>query len=274
MPLDLRQILSISRALAGFFLARARDSVKSAMRIRYAFLAAPLLLLSFVALAQPNKRAAKEPEEKAAPAKADKADKTEAKSDSASNSDDLGGPPPPKAAGASEATKPSPLNPEANEFADGGSQPPPVEYDKLLGDIATLRGRVSALTTTLFASKVRVVVETRGADARISNFTVTLDDGVVFTAPERFSAEDERIVYEHSVAPGHHVLGVDVERFDTRNKEYRTWQSSRFSVVIPESKLVDAHLVIQDGSDMGTDFPDDQDGEYDLRVRLRARVVK
>lgn len=245
------------------------------MRIRYAFLGAPLLMLSFVALAQP-KRAAKEPEEKAAAAKAEKADKPESKSDSApaSATDDLGGPPPPKAAGESAANKSSPLNPEANEFADGGTQPPPAEYDKLLGDIATLRSRVSALTTTLFASKVRVVVETRGADARISNFTVTLDDGVVFSAPERFSAEDERTVYEHSVAPGHHVLGVDIERFDTRNKEYRTWQSSRFSLVVPESKLVDAHLVIQDGSDMGKDFPEDQDGEYDLRVRLRARVSK
>jgi len=243
------------------------------MRIRYAFLGAPLLLLSFVALAQP-KRTAKEPEDKAAPAKAEKADKGEAKSDSApaSGSDDLGGPPPAKAAGASDANKASPLNPEANEFADGGTQPPPVEYDKLLADIATLRSRVSALTTTLYASKVRVVVETRGAEARVSNFTVTLDDGVVFSAPERFSAEDERTVYEHSVAPGHHVLGVDIERFDARNKEYRTWQSSRFSLVIPESKLVDAHLVIQDSSDMGKDFPDDQDGEYDLRVRLRARV--
>ena len=242
------------------------------MRIRYAFLGAPLLLLSFVALAQP-KRATKESEEKA-PAKVEKADKAEPKSDSASatGSDDLGGPPPAKATGASEANKPSPLNPEANEFADGGTQAPPAEYDKLLGDIATLRSRVSALTTTLFASKVRVVVETRGSEARVSSFSVTLDDGVVFTAPERFSAEDERIVYEHSVAPGHHVLGVDIERFDTRNKEYRTWQSSRFSVVIPESKLVDAHLIIQDSSDMGKDFPDDQDGEYDLRVRLRARV--
>jgi len=96
----------------------------------------------------------------------------------------------------------------------------------------------------------------------------------VFSAPERFSAEDERTVYEHSVAPGHHVLGVDIERFDTHNKEYRNWQSSRFSVVIPESKLVDAHLIIEDSSDMGQDFPADQDGEYDLRVRLRARVGK
>ncbi|HKO50153.1 MAG TPA: hypothetical protein VJV79_20625 [Polyangiaceae bacterium] len=242
------------------------------MRIRYAFFGAPLLLLSFVALAQP-KRAAKEPE--ATPAKADKADKGETKAEPApaTGNDDLGGPPP-KAAATSELSKPSPLNPEANEFADGGTQPPPAEYDKLLGDIATLRSRVSALTTTLFASKVRVVVETRGSEARVASFTITLDDGVVFSAPERFSAEDERIVYEHSVAPGHHVVGVDIERFDTRNKEYRTWQSSRFSVVIPESKLVDAHLIIQDSSDMGQEFPDDQDGEYDLRVRLRARVAK
>jgi len=241
------------------------------MRIRYAFLAAPLLLLSFVALAQP-KRAAKEPEEKPAPSKADKPE-SKPEPAPAPGTDDLGGPPP-KAAGVSEQSKPSPLNPEANEFADGGTQPPPAEYDKLLGDIATLRSRVSALTTTLYASKVRVVVETRGSEARVASFTVTLDGGVVFTAPERFSAEDERTVYEHSVAPGHHVLGVDIERFDTRNKEYRTWQSSRFSVVIPESKLVDAHLIIQDSSDMGKDFPDDQDGEYDLRVRLRARVGK
>ena len=119
-----------------------------------------------------------------------------------------------------------------------------------------------------------MVIEARGSDARIASFSVTLDEGVVFTAPERFAAEDERTVYEHSVAPGHHLLGVEVERFDTRNKEYRTWQSSRFSVIVPESQLVDAHLIVQDGSDMAKDFPSDRDGEYDLRVRLRARVVK
>ena len=139
------------------------------MRTRYALLGAPLLLLSFVALAQP-KRAAKEPEDKAAKAAAaEKADKAEPKSEPAPapGNDELGGPPPPKPASAREETKPSPLNPEANEFADGGAQAPPPEYDKLLGDIAALRSRVSALTTTLFASKLRVVVETRGSCVNI-----------------------------------------------------------------------------------------------------------
>lgn len=239
------------------------------MRIRYAFVAAPLLLLSWVALAQP-KRAAKEQDDRAA-AKAEKSEpKSEPQRSATPTSDDLG-PAPPKASPSQEA-KLSPLNPEANEFADGGAAPPPVDYDQLLGDIAALRSRVAALTTTLFASKLRVVAETRGNDARIASFTVTLDEGVVFTAPERFSADDERTLYEHSVAPGHHVLGIEIERYDLRNKEFRTWQSSRFSIVVPESRRLDAHLIVQDSSGMAKDFPDDQDGEYDLRVRLRARA--
>jgi hypothetical protein len=188
--------------------------------------------------------------------------------------DDLGAPPPKDVAEQKPEQKPSPLTPKPEEFPSGVAKPPPFEYDKLLGDIAALRSRVAALTTTLFASKLRVVVETKGEDARLTSFNITLDDGVVFAAPDRFSADDERTVYEHAVAPGHHVVGVEIERYDARNKEYRTWQSSRFSVIIPESKLVDAHLQIIDDSDMADDFPSDADGEYDLRVKLRARVVE
>ncbi|HKY39902.1 MAG TPA: hypothetical protein VJN18_28395 [Polyangiaceae bacterium] len=237
--------------------------------------------LAGLAVAQPNK---KPPTGKEEPAKTelkkepskpepDKADKPGAGSaPTSAGTDDLGAPPPKDVAEQKPENKPSPLTPAPAEFPSGLAKPPPFEYDKLLGDIAALRSRVAALTTTLFASKLRVVVETRGDDARLAAFNITLDDGVVFSAPDRFSAEDERTVYEHAVAPGHHVVGVEIERYDARNKEYRTWQSSRFSVIVPESKLVDAHLVVEDDSDMAEDFPDDADGEYDLRVKLRARV--
>ena len=251
------------------------------MRKRLALLAlVACASLVSAAPAQPGKKAPAPKEEakpdagKPAP---DKADKPVGGGDAATTStgsDDLGAPPPKDVAQQKPETKPSPLTPKPEEFPSGVAKPPPFEYDKLLGDIAALRSRVSALTTTLFASKLRVVVETKGDDARLASFNITLDDGVVFAAPDRFSAEDERIVYEHAVAPGHHVVGVEIERYDARNKEYRTWQSSRFSVVIPESQLVDTHLTIVDNSDMADDFPDDQDGEYDLRVKLRARVVK
>ena len=242
---------------------------------------APLVVLfALVALAQPRKghaRKDKEAEKKAAPAASPDAGEAGAQGAAASvdvsGDEDIGGPPP-KSARGDAGPRPSPLNPAANEFPEGGAPPPPPDYNRLLGDIAALRSRVAAMTTTMFASKLQVIVETDdSSDARITSFNVTLDDGVIYSAPKNFSAEDERTVYEHAVAPGHHVVGVDVERYDVRGKEYQTWQSSKFSVVVPEGKRVSAHLRLEDDSDMAADFPDDQDGEYDLRVRLRALVV-
>lgn len=191
----------------------------------------------------------------------------------APGSDSELGAPPPKAAEGSAATPISPLTPAADEFAHGAAPAAPADFDKLLGDIAALRSRVAAVTTTLFKSRLRVVLESRADDARIEALAITLDDGVVFAAPERFNADDDRVVYEHAVAPGSHVLGIDVERYDARARQYRTWQNSRFAIVVPESQLVEAHFRIEDSSDMASDFPSDQDGEYKLVVRLRARVT-
>ena len=248
-------------------------------------LVVPLIILfAIVALAQPKKGGVKDPDKKAV-GKDDRKDKDkdkdkdkEAQADAAtppagSGADDLGEPPPKNLQHPDEKTKPSPLTPRANEFPDGGAAPAPAEYDRLLGDIAALRSRVAALTTTMFKSKLRVLVETDGDDSRITKFLVTLDDGVVYSAPDRFSAEDEKIVYEHAVAPGHHVLGVEIERVDARGKEYKNWQSTKMSVVVPESKVVEAKVELEDDSDMAVDFPDDQDGEYELNVKMRARVA-
>lgn len=193
-------------------------------------------------------------------------------SGAAASGDDLG-PPPPKAAEGPAAARRSPLTPEPNEFPTGAPKPPPVAYDKLLADIAALRSRVASVTTTLFSSKLRVLVEVEGDDARVASFRVTLDDGVVYAAPERFSADQPQAVYEHAVAPGHHMLGVEIERYDARNRQYRTYQSSKFSIVVPEGKRLESSLRIEDDSDMADDFPSGEDGEYDLRVRLRAQVV-
>ncbi|MCC6664004.1 MAG: hypothetical protein IT375_09675 [Polyangiaceae bacterium] len=248
-----------------------------------------VVLSALVAFAQPKKGAApKEAEKKAADkddkgkkddkAKDDKKDAKDDKSDGGSTppgaaAADLGEPPPKQSDRPDEKTKPSPLTPRPNEFPDGGAAPAPAEYDRLLGDIAALRARVAALTTTMFKSKLKVFVETDGDNARISKFVVTLDDGVVYVAGDRFSADDEKAIYEHAVAPGHHVLGVEIERVDARGREYKTWQSTKMSIVVPESKTVEARVELEDDSDMAVDFPDDQDGEYELNVKLRAQVA-
>lgn len=180
--------------------------------------------------------------------------------------------PPPAADGRQDGKKSSPLTPEPGEMPGQTAPPGPSGLDRLMADIATLRARVAALTTSLFSSKLRVSVQTEGDDARVLGFVVTLDDGVVFRADAGFIADDRKVVYEHAVAPGSHVLGIEIERQDSRGPAYRTWQTTRAAITVPEQKTLDATVVLEDDSDMGADFPQDQDGEYDLSVSLRAKV--
>lgn len=168
----------------------------------------------------------------------------------------------------------SPLNPEREEFPKARASRAPGDLSRLLSDIAALRSRVAALTAALFSSRIRVSVRAEGDDARIDSLAILLDDGVVFRAADRFVAEDDRIVFEHAVAPGQHVLGVEVERHDARGNSFRTWQSSRFSVVVPERKRLDALIVLVDDSEMADDFPDGEEGEYELGVTLEAQVAE
>jgi hypothetical protein len=222
---------------------------------------------------EPAKDAKEKEKEPATPPKDAPASESAPASDAATSGDDLGAPPPKTSTDQKPGTQPSPLTPGPGEFPSGAPKPPPVQYDKLLADIAALRSRVAAVTTTLFSSKLRVVVEMDGDDARIASFKVTLDDGIVYAAPDRFSPGEPKVVYEHAVASGHHYIGVEIERYDIRNRQYRTYQTSKFAIVVPESKRVETFFTIEDDSDMAEDFPDGQDGEYDLHVNLRATVL-
>lgn len=236
--------------------------------------ALPLVLVAIGAVAQPKGKGKDKGKVEEAPSASASAAPVPTATAAAPPTADpaLGAAPPP--ASASAGPKPSPLTPRADEFPDGGAAPAPAKYDALLGEIATLRGRVAALTQTLFSSQIIVKVQVEDDAARIESFEVTLDDGVVYSAPQRFAAEDEKTVYEHAVAPGHHVLGVAVTRYDSRAREWRSAQTTQLSVVVPENAKLETVVRLEDDSDMAVDFPDDKDGEYDLRVRLRARVVE
>jgi hypothetical protein len=166
------------------------------------------------------------------------------------------------------------LNPRPEEFPDGGGVAIPGDLDKILGDIATLRARVAAIGDTLFKSRIVLRVETRGDHAKIGKLTVSLDEGIVYTAPPNFFADDETTIYDHAVAPGRHVLTVEADRRDDRGDTFRTGQRSRVTLEVPENQRLEASIRIDDDSDMGSDFPSSQKGSYDLRVRVRAKAKK
>jgi len=178
-------------------------------------------------------------------------------------------PPPPSEP--SDGGRLSPLNPQPQELpsnaVDAGV---PIDYDRLLADIAALRARVAAVSDNLYQSRISVALQTDGDKAKIARLTVSLDDGVVFTAPQTFSASDMTVVYDHAVAPGRHAVTVDVDRKDARDEAFRTSQRSRFTVDVPRDNKVDVQVKIIDDSSMGADFPSDRSGKYDLRFRVKA----
>jgi hypothetical protein len=178
-------------------------------------------------------------------------------------------PPPPVDPG--DGGRYSPLNPQPQELPsnaiDAGT---PVDYDRLLADIAALRARVAAVSDNLYQSRISVALQTDGDHAKIARLTVSLDDGVVYTAPASFAASDMTAVYDHAVAPGRHAVTVEVDRKDARDEAFRTTQRSRFTVDVPRDHKVDVQVKIIDDSSMGGDYPSDKSGKYDLRFRVKA----
>ncbi len=181
-------------------------------------------------------------------------------------------PPPPAPAGSGGPL--SPLNPAPNEFSDGGAPPTTIDYDRLLADVAALRARIAAVGDTMYRTKIAISLETRGDHGRIAGLSVLLDDGVVWTAPASFRADDTTRIYEHSVAPGHHAVTVEVERRDDRDDTFRSTQRSRFVVDIPADRSLAVSFKLRDDSNIGGDFRSDRKGEYDLRVRMRAQAYE
>jgi len=179
--------------------------------------------------------------------------------------------PPPPPSEATDGGRLSPLTPRPEELpsnaVDAGV---PVDYDRLLADIAALRARVAAVSDNLYQSRISVALQTDGDRAKIGRLTVSLDDGVVFTVPQTFAAADMTAVYDHAVAPGRHAVTVDVDRKDTRDETFRTSQRSRFTVDVPRDHKVEVQVKIIDDSSMGADFPSDRSGKYDLRFRVKA----
>ena len=226
-----------------------------------------------LAIAQPRRPAAKPVRPPAA--KADAApppeEPTAVVDASAPTSDPTRPEPPPVADTTDGGVRASPLNPAPQELpgnnVDAGT---PIDYDRLLADIAALRARVAAVSDNLYQSRVAVALQTDGDHGKIARLTVSLDDGVVYTAPATFAASDMTVVYDHAVAPGRHAVTVDVDRKDDRDETFRTSQKNRFTVDVPRDHRVEVQVKVIDDSSMGKDFPADKNGRYDLRVRVKA----
>jgi hypothetical protein len=175
------------------------------------------------------------------------------------------------ATGSAGSSKQSPLNPAPNEFSDAGMPLPPIDYDRLLTELSSLRARAAAVSDVLFHARLAITLKTNGEHARLASLTVALDDGIVWSSPPSFRADDATTVYEHSLAPGRHAVAIEVERHDDRDDTFRSWQKSRFIVDVPADGLLLFDAKLEDDSSMGGDFRNDLKGRYDLRIVAEAK---
>ena len=167
-------------------------------------------------------------------------------------------------------TRTSPLTPASGEMPgsaaiDAGN----VDYDRLLADIAALRTRVAAVGESLFQSRMAIAVRVEGDHGRLAKLAVSVDDGVVYTNPQGFRAEEATPVFARALAPGRHAVTIEVEREDRENVAFKTTQRSRFVVEVARDEQLDVSLRVEDDSSMA-DLPGKKRGEYDLRVRMKA----
>lgn len=251
------------------------------MRVRR-LLAAALLAattaMATLAFAQRGKPPAKPPTkppatkvDAQAPAPEETSSTADASAATASASGKEAPPPPPEALG-DGGVRMSPLNPTAQEMpgTSGGDAGTPVDYDRLLADIAALRARVAAVSDNLYQSRIAISVENDADHGKISRLAIALDDGIVYTAPSSFGASDPTVVYDHAVAPGRHAVTVDVERRDDREESFRSAQKTRFTVDVPRDQRLAVQVSLVEDSSMAKDFPAGKSGKYDLRVKVKA----
>lgn len=166
--------------------------------------------------------------------------------------------------------EPEPVAPPAPE-----STPPPdlsplrSELATLMDELVQTRARVAVLGRQLFETKVRVRVENRADDAVLATFSLRLDGAPVFVMSDRLG-DDGVTVFEGFAAPGPHELTVEAEQRTRANADYRYLQSDRYRFEVVQGQMTDVVIILDDDSDIGEDFADDGEGEYDVRTRVRV----
>jgi hypothetical protein len=207
-------------------------------------------------------------------------------------------PPPPAAAAAAEPapapepeTAPAPV-PAAPEPAP--ASPPPAaavaaakpklsaeqldalraESSQLIDEMTQARAKASLLGKTLFKTQLRLRVQNLAApDPRLVKIVLKLDGAPVFVGDgAALSGDDARQVFEGFIAPGRHVLTAELKQQSREDASFSYTLHDSYQFKAQRDKRSELTLIVDDDSDMASEYPDDGDGEYDVRLKLRVRT--
>ncbi len=145
------------------------------------------------------------------------------------------------------------------------------DFTTIMDELVQLRSRTAVLGRQLFNTRFRIRVENRAADDNnLERIVLTLDGAPVFQGGAGDVSEDAQQVFDGFAAPGPHVLGVEVEQRQRADAEFRYTLRDTYRFPIERDQATEVTIILEDDSDMGEDFEDDGEGEFDVRTRLRV----
>jgi hypothetical protein len=149
-----------------------------------------------------------------------------------------------------------------------------AETSVLIDEMAQARAKAALLGKTLFKTQLRLRVQNLAApDPRLVKIELKLDGSPVFVGDgNTLSGDDARQVFEGFIAPGKHVLTAAVKQQSREDASFGYDLHDTYHFKAQRDKLSELTLIVDDDSDMASDYPDDGDGEYDVRLKLRVRT--
>ncbi len=160
---------------------------------------------------------------------------------------------------------------------DPGPAPPDVspirnDYVALMDELVQARMRVSALGAELFQTRITIDLQDRTGDAtNLARLVVHLDGAAVYQSDGNAEGlDDGREVFSGSLAPGPHVLRIEVEQRARQDEAFRYTLQEDFRFQVVRERLSEVTLVLEDGSDMASSFPSGGEGRYEVRTRMRV----
>lgn len=181
-------------------------------------------------------------------------------------------------AGVGDAADPSiePSSEPTPEF-DPGPPPPDVtpirtDYVALMDDLVQARMRVSALGAELFRTRITIDLQDRtGDNVTLARIVVHLDGAPVFQNDGPVEGGDDgREIFTGALAPGPHVLRIEVDQRARADDNYRYELQQSFRFQVHRERLTEVTLILEDDSDIARNFPSGGEGRYEVRTRVRV----
>jgi hypothetical protein len=171
------------------------------------------------------------------------------------------------------APEAAPAPDAADEAATQDAQAVREELSTVMDSLVSARARAALLGKSLFKTRVRVQLVNDAADDQVlGKVALSLDGNPIYRGDGSALNPEGAKLFEGYAAPGPHVLTVEIEQRAREDDAYRYSQTSSLRFVVPRGTLTDLKLVLDDDSDIAEDFKDDDEGEYDVRLRLEVEA--